>query len=262
MAKIIGDLSEELELAKHAAKEVGKIQMEYFRKPLRVVRKSIKEFVSEVDMKSQNLANQLLSERFDYSVASEELKQTELSDGDYFWIVDPLDGTHNFIAGLPNFGVSIGLASKRDFVLGVIYVPYLEELLYAIKGGGAFMNGNKIHVSSNPDLEKSMVTYDNQFHLDPDSFDRFKRISGNCFTARVLGSAIYDFSLVASGRIDSRIWNCTKMFDFVAGTVIVKEAGGKVTDFNNQEITLESKKVVASNGLVHNRILEILNKEG
>jgi len=252
------NFSEELEIAKHAAKEIGKIQMKHFRTNLKVIRKTPKEFVSNVDVECQKMANKLLKEKFDYFVLSEEKRIHEENDADLFWIVDPMDGTHNFIAGVPNFGVSIALANRDKFVLGVIYLPFFDELYHAMKDEGAFMNEKPISVSNNKDLSKSMITYDNQFYLNEYSFERYKRLIDHCFTTRITGSAIYDFSLIASGKIDARIWNKTKIFDFAGGITIVCEAGGKITGFNGEEINPGSKEVIASNGHVHNQLIDIL----
>jgi len=251
--------TKELDVAKSVAKEMGKIQLKNFRKNLKVIRKSPKDFVSNVDLECQNLSYELLRKDFQYEILSEERKTQDEIGTKLFWIIDPVDGTHNYISGLPNFGVSIALATKKEFLLGVIYLPYFDEMYYAVKNQGAFMNGEKIQVSKNNDLEKSMITFDNQFYLNKKSFDVYKKIVDSCFTTRILGSAVYDFCLIASGNVDARIWNNTKVFDFAAGLTIVNEAGGKVTDFNGNEITLNSHDILASNSFVHQELLTVIN---
>jgi myo-inositol-1(or 4)-monophosphatase len=252
--------TKELDIAKSVAKEMGKIQLKNFRKNLKVIRKSPKDFVSNVDLECQNLAYELLKKEFEYEILSEEKRIQDDIKTDLFWIIDPVDGTHNYISGLPNFGVSIALATKNEFLLGVIYLPYFDEMYYAVKNHGAFMNNEKIQVSKNNDLEKSMITFDNQFYLNKKSFDVYKKIVDSCFTTRVLGSAVYDFCLIASGKIDARVWNNTKIFDFAAGLTIVNEAGGKVTDFSGNEITLTSHDILASNSFVHKELLTLINQ--
>jgi len=251
--------TKELDVAKSVAKEMGKIQLKNFRKNLKVIRKSTKDFVSNVDLECQNLSYELLRKDFQYEILSEERKTQDEIGTKLFWIIDPVDGTHNYISGLPNFGVSIALATKKEFVLGVIYLPYFDEMYYAVKNQGAFMNGEKIQVSKNNDLEKSMITFDNQFYLNKKSFDVYKKIVDSCFTTRILGSAVYDFCLIASGKVDARVWNNTKVFDFAAGLTIVNEAGGKLTDFNGNEITLNSHDILASNSFVHQELLTVIN---
>ena len=251
--------TKELEVAKSVAKEMGKIQLKNFRKNLKVIRKSPKDFVSNVDLECQNIAYELLKKEFKYEILSEEKRIQDDIKTDLFWIIDPVDGTHNYISGLPNFGVSIALATKKEFLLGVIYLPYFDEMYYAVKNQGAFVNGEKIQVSKNNDLEKSMITFDNQFYLNKKSFDVYKKIVDSCFTTRILGSAVYDFCLIASGKVDARVWNNTKVFDFAAGLTIVNEAGGKVTDFSGSEINLDTHDILASNSFVHQELLTVIN---
>ena len=251
--------TKELDVSKSVAREMGRIQLKNFRKNLKVIRKSPKEFVSNVDLECQNICSKLLNKEFGYEILSEEKKTQDDITSDLFWIIDPVDGTHNYISGLPNFGVSIALATKKEFLLGIIYLPYFDEMYYAVKNQGAFMNNEKIQVSKNNNLEKSMITFDNQFHLHKKSFDVYKKLVGNCFTTRILGSAVYDFCLIASGKIDARIWNNTKVFDFAAGLTIVSEAGGRVTDFNGSEINLDTHDILASNSFVHQGLLTVIN---
>jgi myo-inositol-1(or 4)-monophosphatase len=251
--------TKELDVAKSVAKEMGKIQLKNFRKNLKVIRKSPKDFVSNVDLECQNISYELLRKDFQYEILSEEKKTQDEIETELFWIIDPVDGTHNYISGLPNFGVSIALATKKEFLLGVIYLPYFDEMYYAVKNQGAFMNDQRINVSKNNNLEKSMITFDNQFYLNKKSFDVYKKIVDSCFTTRILGSAVYDFCLIASGKVDARIWNNTKVFDFAAGITIVNEAGGSVTDFNGNEINLDTHDILASNSFVHQELLTVIN---
>ncbi len=251
--------TKELDVAKSVAKEMGKIQLKNFRKNLKVIRKSPKDFVSNVDLECQNLSYELLRKDFQYEILSEEKKTQDEIETELFWIIDPVDGTHNYISGLPNFGVSIALATKKEFVLGVIYLPYFDEMYHAVKNQGAFMNDEKIQVSKNNDLEKSMITFDNQFYLDKKAFDIYKKIVDSCFTTRILGSAVYDFCLIASGKVDARVWNNTKVFDFAAGITIVNEAGGSVTDFGGNQINLDTHDILASNSFVHQELLSTIN---
>ena len=251
--------TKELDVAKSVAKEMGKIQLKNFRKNLKVIRKSPKDFVSNVDLECQNLSYELLRKDFQYEILSEEKKTQDEIETELFWIIDPVDGTHNYISGLPNFGVSIALATKKEFLLGVIYLPYFDEMYYAVKNQGAFMNDEKIQVSKNNDLEKSMITFDNQFYLNKKSFDVYKKIVDSCFTTRILGSAVYDFCLIASGKVDARVWNNTKVFDFAAGLTILNEAGGKVTDFRGNQVNLDTHDILASNSFVHQELLSTIN---
>lgn len=258
-----GSFEKELRVAQAAAKAAGRIQREYFLVKNHVVRKSPRELVSKTDLESQNVVMKVLRDAFpEYKIFTEEtVNKKNYPHDELFWIVDPLDGTHNYVAGLPFYGSSIALADSNNFYIGVIYIPIFDFLFWAIKGKGAYCNNRAISTSNNSDLSKSMVAYDNQFYLSEDSFARYGIIVKNAFTTRIIGSAVYDLCLVASGRIDARIWNCTKICDIAAGMVLVKEAGGRVTDFSGNSVRLHVRDVIASNGLVHGKLTEIVNSE-
>jgi len=251
----------ELEKAIEAAQQAGSILKENFGQTYRVIRKSPKEMVSVVDMQSQKAILDVLEAAFPrYGIITEE-KNTEVNTNGKNWIIDPLDGTHNYIAGLPFSGISIGLARGSEFLLGVIYFPMEERLYYAVKGEGAFLNNQPIEVSPITELSKSMVSFDNQFHLNTHSFEYYKKLTERAFTTRILGTATNDLCMTAEGKLGGRIWVNTKICDIAAGIVIVTEAGGKVTNFNGSACTLESKQVVAASGAIHNELLDIVNGE-
>ena len=253
----------ELSLAKSAAQEAGKIQLELFSNKNHVIRKSSKELVSRVDIESQKIIEGLLKKGFpQFKIFTEEkIAGGDYPSGELFWIVDPLDGTHNYIAGLPFYGISIALADLNCFYVGVIYLPFFDALFWAVRGQGAYCNGAKIEVSKNNEFSKSMVTYDNQFYLSPKSLKIYERLIENSFTTRITGSAVYDLCLIANGKIDARIWNNTKICDIAAGLVLVTEAGGRMTDFKSRAVNLSCGEVVASNSKVHDKVISILNEE-
>jgi len=253
-------LSKELEVAKLVAQKVGNLQIKYFKSKLEVIRKSRKDLVSNVDIECQKLSTKLLTEDFDYGILSEEKRIKVLPETEYFWIIDPIDGTHNYISGLPLFGISIALATKSEFLLGVIYLPLLDEMYFATKGQGSFLNDKRIHVSRNKDIEKSMINFDNQLHDNKNLLSIYGSIIDNSFTTRILGSAILDLGFVSSGIIDARVFSKTKVFDFAAGLTIVDEAGGKVTNFRGAPVTIHSTNVLATNGYIHDVLLELIKK--
>jgi len=251
--------NEELSAAIDAAREAGDVLQKNFGKKYRVIRKSPKEMVSTVDMHAQKAILNILESRFpNHGIITEE-KTPDADKNGKNWIIDPLDGTHNYIAGLPFSGVSIALAHGNNFELGVILFPMENRLYYAVKGKGAYFNHEKISVSRNTELSKAMVTFDNQFHLNEHSFDYYKRLTQRAFTTRILGTATNDVCLTAQGKIDGRIWVNTKICDIAAGIVILTEAGGQITNFDGSPCTLDSKQVVASNGRIHNELLEIVS---
>lgn len=251
--------NQDLRIAIDAAKRAGKILGNNFNKKYRIIRKSVREMVSEIDMQSQQEILRVLNDyNPSYEIITEE-KSLSIQNNGKVWIIDPLDGTHNYIAGLPFSGISIGLACDNVFTLGVIYFPMEDELYYAIKGEGAFCNGEQIFVSKNSELSKAIINYDNQFYLSEKSFDYYKILTQKAFTTRIFGVATKDLCLIASGKIDGRIWNSTKIYDIAGGIVILSEAGGKITNFDGSSCDFTSNKVVASNGKVHAGLLEIFD---
>jgi myo-inositol-1(or 4)-monophosphatase len=249
----------ELKIAIEAARKAGEILKKNFGQKYRIIRKSSKEMVSVVDMQAQKAILEVLGAHFPgYGIITEE-KTSDVDKKGKNWIIDPLDGTHNFIAGLPFSGVSIGLAMGNNFESGVILFPMEDRLYYGVKNKGAYLNHRQINVSQNPELSKTIVTFDNQFHLNGKSFDYYKRLTERAFTTRILGTATNDLCMTAEGKIDGRIWVNTKICDIAAGIVILTEAGGRITNFDGTPCTLESKKVVASNGKIHKELLDIVN---
>jgi myo-inositol-1(or 4)-monophosphatase len=250
--------SEELKAAIEAARKAGEILKENFGQKYRVIRKSPKEMVSVVDMQAQKVILETLEPRFPgYGIITEERSNNVDKEGKN-WIIDPLDGTHNYIAGLPFSGISIGLAKGNDFLLGVIFFPMEGRLYYAVKGEGAYFNDMPIEVSPSLEVSKSIISFDNQFHLNKNSFEYYRRLVERAFTTRILGTATNDLCMTAEGKLGGRIWVNTKICDIAAGIVIVTEAGGKVTGFDGAACTLDSKQVVASNGKIHEELLEIV----
>ncbi len=250
--------NEELASAIDAAREAGEILQKNFGKKYRVIRKSPKEMVSSIDMKAQKAILDILEPQFpNHGIITEE-KSPDTNKYEKNWIIDPIDGTHNYIAGLPFSGVSIALAHGNNFKLGVILFPMENRLYYALKGKGAYLNHEKITASKNTELSKAMISFDNQFHLNENSFDYYKKLTERAFTTRILGTATNDACLTAEGKIDGRIWVNTKICDIAAGIVILTEAGGQMTNFDGSPCTLESKQVVASNGKIHDQLLDIV----
>jgi len=251
--------NKELDKALEAVWRAGEILEKNFGREYRVIRKSPREMVSVVDMQAQQAIIDVLGVEFPgYGIITEE-KSNDVDKAGKNWIIDPLDGTHNYIAGLPFSGVSIGLAEGNDFQMGVILFPMEDRLYYGVKGEGAYLNHRRIEVSPSPELSKSIVSFDNQFHLNEKSFAYYKKLTVRAFTTRILGTATNDLCMTAEGKLGGRIWVNTKICDIAAGIVIVTEAGGRVTNFDGSVCTLDSKQVVASNGKIHDELLEIVS---
>ncbi len=235
--------------------EVGK-ESEY-----KVIRKEQRELVTELDLVVQNYLFNSLRKIKKCNIYFEEVRnQYDEILLDECFIIDPIDASHNLIAGLPFYNISIGYVKNGELVFGIIYFPNSNDLYHAYKGKGAYRNFNKISVSKNVSLEKSIVAYDNQFHSSKKTMKNYIKLVDSVFTTRILGSANRDACFVAEGVLDARIWNTTKVYDIVAGLIIVSEAGGAVSDFSNQQVSLNSvNQVVMSNGLIHLELIKIFD---
>jgi myo-inositol-1(or 4)-monophosphatase len=174
-----------------------------------------------------------------------------------------LDGTTNYAHGFPIYCVSIALARRGEVILGVIYDPARQELFSAVKGKGARLNGNKIHVSSTGRLSQSLLATGFPYDIRVSSvnnFDHFQNFALCAQAVRRAGSAALDLCYVAAGRFDG-FWEMKLgPWDMAAGSLLVKEAGGKSTDFSGRPLQLEGKQVLASNGKIHRSMIQILKK--
>ena len=240
--------------------EAGAIIETEKKREYRIIRKSRKELVTEIDLIIQSYLSESLGAINDCDIFYEEDKTQgrEMLLQECF-IIDPIDATHNLVAGLPFYNLSIGYVKDSVLTFGIIYFPYSKDIYKAYKGEGAYKNLDQISISKNTVLEKSIIAYDNQFHLDLSTMKNYQKLVDSVFTTRILGSANRDACFIAEGVLDARVWNSTKVYDIVAGSIIVSEAGGLVTDFNAQPINLSNiNRVVMSSGGIHQELLELI----
>jgi myo-inositol-1(or 4)-monophosphatase len=181
----------------------------------------------------------------------------------YNWIIDPLDGTTNFIHGIPTYAISIALKANNDLVIGVVYEVERDECFYAWKDSKAYLNGKEIHVSDNPSLEKSLIAtgfpyYD--FKRQKDYLGLFTEVMQKCHGLRRIGAAAVDLAYTACGRFDAYFEYNLKPWDIAAGILIVKQAGGQVYDFSGGDNALETCDIIATNGKVSAELKEIIKK--
>ncbi|WP_373495866.1 inositol monophosphatase family protein [Aquiflexum sp.] len=219
-----------------------------------VEEKGLNDLVSYVDKQAELMIVEKLSEILPEAdfITEEGTGQT---DGKaYTWIIDPLDGTTNFIHGLPIFSVSIGLRHLDEIVIGVVYEINFHECFYAMKGHGAFCNGKPIKVSSVKSLSESLIAtgfpYSAFSRIDA-YMDVLKELMRKCHGVRRLGSAAIDLCYVACGRVEGFFEYDLKPYDVAAGALIVKEAGGAVNDFRQGDNYLFGKEILATNGYIH-----------
>jgi myo-inositol-1(or 4)-monophosphatase len=194
--------------------------------------------------------------------SGEPLSQFSTPEGSQFeWQVDPLDGTVNFAHGFPIFSVSMGLLLDGRPVLGVVYSPIYDELFAGARGCGATLNGRRIRVSSTPALSRSLLNtgfpYDRRTSA-LNNFETFLRFQRRAQEVRRVGSAALDLCMVACGRMDGYWELKIKPHDIAAGIAIAREAGAVITDFNGDDAVFARSEIVASNGLIHHEMLEVI----
>jgi myo-inositol-1(or 4)-monophosphatase len=250
------------------AREAGALLMGYFHRRVKVEYKGDVDLVTEADRASEALITKRIRERWPgHNIMGEEGTRSE-QGSEYRWYVDPLDGTTNFAHGYPVFCVSLGLEQKDERVAAVIFDPTREEMFTAEKGGGAFLNGQPIHVSTVSNLAECLVATgfpSHKRHKNPNIFF-YHQITLKTHGVRRAGSAALDLCDVASGRFDG-FWEFNlNPWDTAAGVLIVQEAGGRVTRFDGQPFRIDSRETLASNGQVHEALLRefqaILRGEG
>jgi myo-inositol-1(or 4)-monophosphatase len=219
------------------------------------------DLVTEVDFESEKRIIEVIRAHFpDHAILSEEGGASG-GASDYQWIIDPLDGTTNFAHGLPTCCVSIALAKAHRPLIGMIWCPFTDEFFSAVRGQGAFLNGRRLSVSAVGQVRDSLLVtgfpYNVKAILDT-VMQRFARCLASSQGVRRLGSAALDLSYVAAGRFDAFWEQNLHPWDVAAGHLIVTEAGGCVTDFDNQPFEPEMTSILASNGRIHNEMINLL----
>jgi myo-inositol-1(or 4)-monophosphatase len=249
------------ELAICLVKAAGRKLQARLGKVKEVRYKGAVNLVTEMDFLAEKLIVSGIRTRYPaHSILSEEKIQQEKASP-YRWVIDPLDGTTNYAHGFPVFCVSIGLTKDEDMVLGVVYDPSRDELFVGEKGKGATLNGRTIRVSRTPRLSESLLATGFPYDLRQspvNNFDHFRNFARRVHAVRRAGSAALDLCYVAMGRFDG-FWEMKLgPWDLAAGSLIVREAGGTVTDFKGCPIFLDGSRVLASNGKIHREMITIL----
>lgn len=253
------DLNSLLEAAEEAARRAGNFLREHFTSPHRIDFKGKIDLVTEADPEAERLIVETLRQKTpEIPVLGEELSRTEPQG--FYWLVDPLDGTTNYAHGFPWFGVSVALMKDESPLVGVVYHPMMEEMFAAARGRGATLNGRPIRVSETVLPERSLLAtgFPYNIHEDPPGvIELFK-----CFLLRVrgirrAGAASLDLAYVACGRFDGFWEALLKPWDTAAGVLLVEEAGGRVSDYRGESYHPFKKHVVASNGKIHDFMVEL-----
>lgn len=261
----MNDLSNQKSVARKAIKEAGKELKTRFNKlglP-QISKKSKHEIVTPADYAAEEIIIDAIKANFPHhNILSEEAGEVEGQEEDFLWVVDPLDGTTNFSIHNPFFAVSIGVFFKQHPVLAFVYAPMIDELYEAEKGKGATLNGKKIRVSEQDKVGDSRLAFchgHRKWHLTRTTkiFSKLKLASR---TLRQFGSASLETAFVACGRLEALMIPGVNVWDIAAGVLLVREAGGKVTDFEGKPWNLDSADILASNGKIHQEVLKYLEQ--
>ncbi|MBS1632120.1 MAG: inositol monophosphatase [Bacteroidetes bacterium] len=250
-----------IEAVKAGAEEI----LRYFNKDFKIGNKEgINNLVTEADHASEKVILDIIRKNYpDHYILTEE-SGALIQDSQYKWIIDPVDGTVNFAHGIPLNCVCIAIEHNNEVILSAIYNPHLEELFFAEKGQGAFLNDKPIHVSDETNVSKSCLvtgfpyTYLDSPHGPLQIFEKFIRKG---IPVRRLGSAGIDLCWVACGRFDGFYEHKLEPWDSAAGFLLVEEAGGKVTDFKGNKFSPYQPHVLATNGKIHDDMLGVINNE-
>ncbi|MBW1681982.1 MAG: inositol monophosphatase [Deltaproteobacteria bacterium] len=251
----------EKEIAHEAARAAGAFLADRFGGRNTIMKKGLIDLVTDADLGSEEMILEIISSSFPAdTILSEEAGARDQASG-RTWIVDPLDGTTNFAHGFPFFAVSIALEEKGDLVLGLVFDPIGEECFEAVKGQGALLNGRPVRVSETDRMTDALLgtgfPYD--VHEKPHRvMERFTRMITRAQGVRRPGSAALDLCYVASGRFDGFWEEKLKPWDTAGGALIVKEAGGVVTDFHGNPYSPFGRSILAANRPIHAEMLRIL----
>jgi myo-inositol-1(or 4)-monophosphatase len=254
-----------LNFAIDVARDAGSLVRDRVGTRIDIDHKGSINIVTDVDLASERLIREAISTYYPkHEILAEEGGLAE-SGSEYRWIVDPLDGTTNYAHGYPVFCVSIALEHKGEVVLGVVFDPMRDELFAAERGGGATLNNRSIRVSRTAELMESLLSTGFPYDIKTSkltNLDHWANFAMNAQALRRDGAAALDLCYVACGRFDG-FWELNlSPWDTAAGVLIVAEAGGKITDFAGETFSNYKPEVVASNGLIHDRMLTVIADGG
>jgi myo-inositol-1(or 4)-monophosphatase len=252
----------ELSVAVEAAQEAGRLLMKRFGRPVRTIHKGTIDLVTEMDTASERLILEAIQAAFpDDGLLSEEAPAEHL-ERPRRWIIDPLDGTTNYAHAFPVFAVSIALEVEGTVVVGVVEGPVHGETFTAVAGGGAFLNGDPMRVSEVSELAEAFLATGFPYDIHSskvNNLDHFENLVRRALAVRRPGAAAIDLAYTACGRFDG-FWELKlKPWDVAAAALMVVEAGGRVSDFAGGALDIYQPEIVASNGLIHEAMVEVLS---
>jgi myo-inositol-1(or 4)-monophosphatase len=248
-----------LRVAIDAAREAGQLLLDRRGRIVSVETKDDRSLVTDVDREAERLIRARISAAFpSHGILGEE-NGGSCAEAETIWVLDPLDGTHNYIRGVPLFGVSIGVVRRGRYVAGVIEIPAEGRRYAAEQGSGAFANGERITVSNRPEPSSWSVGLDSELRTGFAAKARLLEALGrDVFNLRMLGSSARSLSLVAEGGLDGLVEFHDQPWDFAAGVAILQEAGGRATTFEGQELPCAGSAYVAGSVAAHRWLLDLV----
>ncbi len=248
-----------IKLATEAAVEAGDFLLRNFGNITKVEKKGDRNFATNLDKEAEEMVLARIRAKYpSHGVIAEESGKSKV-DSEYIWIIDPLDGTHNFMRNINIFGVSIGIVRKGVFVGGVIYMPKDKELYAAQRGGGAYKNGNKIHVSDNSEFKDCSISFDSSIRYAPKvMLGVLGDLAKEVFNVRMFGSSVRTLSYIAEGVLDFAVEFHDRPWDFAGGVCIIEEAGGRLSTLKGDALTYQDIGYIASNTVMHNDVQKMV----
>jgi myo-inositol-1(or 4)-monophosphatase len=254
----------ELEIAKKAVQEAGAIVKEKFFGSFDVFVKDDRSYVTSADLEAEKKIIEIINDTFpDHKITSEEVGGNG-KESKFSWVIDPIDGTTNFSKKVPFFNIALAMEVDGQVVLGAVFQPITQELFWAEKGEGAFLNGNAISVDRDTEFKDSFFGYCHGSNLDDIKYmiDMMKEVKPNSREFRKFGSADLELCYVACGRLNGFVAKGVKLMDFKPGCIIAEEAGAVITDFEDGDWqgNTDGDVLTASSRDIHRNLLDVINK--
>lgn len=250
--------SDIMKVCEEAAREASRFLKENFRTELTVEHKIDSSLATNLDREAEDMIVHRIRRQFSGAkIIAEERESGQPDDVDTFWIIDPLDGTHNFIRGIRLFGVSIGVLRAGEFIAGAIAIPMEETLFLAERGSGATCNGERIFVNDIHSLSEATIAFDSSLYQNPAVMtSTLSRLTDRAFNLRIFGSSARVLSFLADGTIDGTVEYHDKIWDFAGGIAIAREAGALVTDISGGPFSMNSTGYIASSPGIHSELVD------
>lgn len=245
-----------LTTALEAVKQTEVVIRKYYQKEIESTLKSDNSPVTIADKEAERLIKEIVLEKFpDHAFLGEE-SGFETRESEYLWILDPIDGTKNYVKHIPLFGTQLALIKSDEVIVGVSNIPEMNELLYAEKGNGTYFNGNKISVSNISQIESSYLSFGHVAYFEKyNLLEGFLKLDNDTQGHRGFGDC-WSYHLVATGRVEMMIEAHIDIWDIAAASILVEEAGGMVTDIKGKPINRDTTSILATNGVLHEQVLE------